>query len=95
MLAIDKIERAYYTLPQEAQVAVPIGIKHSCNECGHEVEAFHRYCWYCGKPLSEALKKPKKEKEGDAYEIHHSGEPQLQGLFTYGKDAQLIEPRTR
>lgn len=35
------------------------------------------------------------DEEGDAYEIHHSGEPQLQGLLTYGKDAQLIEPRTR
>lgn len=66
-----------------------IVIFYHCPTCKNKVAKHHRYCWFCGSKLKH------QDKERDAYEIHHSGEPQLPELLTYGKDAQLIEPRTR
>lgn len=82
MLTVNKIERV------SAHNKEPMAFYH-CPKCKNKVAKHHRYCWFCGNKLKH------QDEEGDAYEIHHSGEPQLQGLLTYGKDAQLIEPRTR
>lgn len=87
MLKIDRIEKMYCTYPNGVQVKVPYEVKRYCTDCGHIVEPHHRYCWYCGGRLIEARE--------DACEIHSSGESQLSELCTYGRDAQLIEPRTK
>lgn len=87
MLTVAMVERTEYAVGDfNRKDAIKI---YSCPVCGNKVEPYHRFCWYCG----QSLKKP--EEKRDACEIHNSGEPQLPELLTYGKDAQLIEPRTR
>ena len=90
MLTVTMVEKTEYIVGDfNRQEVIKI---YSCPACGNKVEPYHRFCWYCG----QSLKKPEyKEEKRDACEIHHSGEPQLPELLTYGKDAQLIEPRTR
>ena len=90
MLTVAMVERTEYAIGDfNRKDAIKI---YSCPVCGNKVESYHRFCWYCG----QALKKPEhKEEKRDVCEIHHSGESQLPELLTYGKDAQLIEPRTR
>ena len=87
MLTVAMVEKTEYAVNREAAIKI-----YSCPACGNKVEPYHRFCWYCG----QALKKPEyKEEKRDACEIHHSGEPQLPELLTYGKNAQFVEPRTR
>lgn len=90
MLTVAMVERTEYAIGDfNRKDAIKI---YSCPVCGNKVESYHRFCWYCG----QALKKLEhKEEKRDVCEIHHSGEPQLPELLTYGKDAQLVEPRTR
>ena len=90
MLTVAMIEKTEYAVGDfNRQEAIKI---YSCPACGNKVEPYHRFCWYCG----QSLKKPEhKEEKRDACEIHHSGEPQLPELLTYGKNARFIEPRTR
>ena len=90
MLTVAMVERTEYAVGDfNRKDAIKI---YSCPICGNKVESYHRFCWYCG----QSLKKPEhKEEKRDACEIHNSGEPQFPELLTYGKDAQLIEPRTR
>lgn len=90
MLTVAMVERTEYAIGDfNRKDAIKI---YSCPVCGNKVESYHRFCWYCG----QALKKPEhKEEKRDVCEIHYSGEPQLPELLTYGKDAQLVEPRTR
>lgn len=91
MLMIERPQIITGDYNREAQIKV-----YTCPNCGSGVAHFHRYCWYCGTKLEKPQSKNKtKAEKRDICEIHHSGEPQLSELCTYGRNAQFVESRAR